>query len=107
MHEAGLVRGRHCYDPPQVPVAARCTTRWRIRAPAPPRLRTAPQVPHDARRLTRDGLAVIDIALQAGGERFVALQVLQEQEQCANSKQLLGNVALQARVLERNGWEVK
>lgn len=67
-----------------------------------------PQVQHEVRRPTRDGLVLIDVALRGPGDRFVALQLLSEEETCANSngRQLLGAVRLKREVLEKNGWLV-
>ncbi|EFJ50550.1 hypothetical protein VOLCADRAFT_88468 [Volvox carteri f. nagariensis] len=65
------------------------------------------KVTYDKRRPTGDGLALIDIALKAGPERYVALQVIDVGDQCTNSKQLLGQVAMVGQVLEKNGWEVR
>ncbi|GIL70019.1 hypothetical protein Vretifemale_813 [Volvox reticuliferus] len=65
------------------------------------------KVTYDKRRPTGDGLAVIDIALKAGPERYVALQVVDTADRCANSKQLLGQVVVTGQVLEKNGWEVR
>ncbi|KXZ44211.1 hypothetical protein GPECTOR_71g572 [Gonium pectorale] len=65
------------------------------------------RIRHDAQRLTGDNLAVIDFALKSGTDTFIALQLLEAEERCANSKQLLGNVVLQRQLLEKNGWEVR
>ncbi|GFR51966.1 hypothetical protein Agub_g14489 [Astrephomene gubernaculifera] len=65
------------------------------------------QVVYDKRRPTGDGLALIDIALKAGPEKFVALQVIDETFHCANGSQLLGQVVMQRQLLEKNGWEVR
>ncbi|GLI59048.1 hypothetical protein VaNZ11_000876 [Volvox africanus] len=65
------------------------------------------KVTYDKRRPTGDGLAIIDIALKAGPERYLALQVVDTADRCANSKQLLGQVVVTGQVLEKNGWEVR
>ncbi|GIL47758.1 hypothetical protein Vafri_3943 [Volvox africanus] len=65
------------------------------------------KVTYDKRRPTGDGLAIIDIALKAGPERFLALQVVDTADRCVNSKQLLGQVVVTGQVLEKNGWEVR
>lgn len=64
-------------------------------------------VQHDTRRPTKDGLASIDIALKTSATHFVAVQVIGDHEQAANTRQLLGPALLQRQLLESNGWEVK
>mgnify|MGYP001807194033 CR=1 FL=1 len=62
---------------------------------------------YDTLRPTRDGLAVIDVALKAGPERYVALEVVAEADTAANSRQMLGPNAVKRQLLEKNGWEVR
>ena len=64
-------------------------------------------VRHDADVPTRDGLSVVDIQLQAGGGRWVALQVAGDHEFAANGGQKLGAAALQQALLEKAGYEVR
>lgn len=64
------------------------------------------QVRHEARRPTKDGLVLIDIALKPSPERFVALQVVQAEEMATNTGQLLATAHFHKDILERNGWEV-
>lgn len=75
--------------------------------PPPPLLHARLQVRHDSRRPTRDGLVQIDIALKPSAERFIALQVVVEEDRAINTGQLLATAVFQKEVLERNGWEVK
>eukprot|EP00198_Chlamydomonas_reinhardtii_P010613 XP_001699950.1 predicted protein [Chlamydomonas reinhardtii] len=65
------------------------------------------KVSYDTLRPTRDGLAVIDVALKAGPERYVALEVVAEADTAANSRQMLGPNAVKRQLLEKNGWEVR
>lgn len=65
------------------------------------------KVRHDVRRPTRDGLVMIDLALRGNNDDFIALQLVAEEERCANTGQMLGMVQLQKALLEKNGWRVK
>ena len=65
------------------------------------------RVKHDVRRVTRDQLALVDIALRPSEDRFVALQILKEHDVARNTNQMMGSTIFQRRILERNGWEVK
>ncbi|KAG2449241.1 hypothetical protein HYH02_005987 [Chlamydomonas schloesseri] len=65
------------------------------------------KISYDTLRPTRDGLAVIDVALKAGPERYVALEVVAEADTAANSRQMLGPNAVKRQLLEKNGWEVR
>jgi hypothetical protein len=65
------------------------------------------RVQHELGRRTRDGLVTIDVALQAPGERYIALQVVMEHEHTCNTGQFLGPLQFQTQVLEMNGWEVR
>ncbi|GAX78938.1 hypothetical protein CEUSTIGMA_g6378.t1 [Chlamydomonas eustigma] len=65
------------------------------------------RVQHDAARPTKDGLALIDIAIRPNEERYVALQVLREYDCTRNTGQMLGSLQFERQILEKNGWEVK
>ncbi|KAG2436290.1 hypothetical protein HXX76_006601 [Chlamydomonas incerta] len=65
------------------------------------------KISYDTLRPTRDGLAVIDVALKAGPERYVALEVVADADTAANSRQMLGPNAVKRQLLEKNGWEVR
>lgn len=65
------------------------------------------KVRHDVARVTKDNLALVDIALKPSEERFVALQVLRSFDHTRNTGQMMGPTLFQRRILERNGWEVK
>jgi hypothetical protein len=60
--------------------------------PSPPL--TAPHRPSPTRRRTRPVAAWCP-------------QVIDTADRCANSKQLLGQMVMMGRVLEKNGWEVR
>ncbi len=65
------------------------------------------RVQHELARPTKDGIALIDVAIRAQEDRFIALQIVMEHEHTCNTGQFLGPLQFQTRVLEMNGWEVR